>query len=384
MMEIVLEGDYSKEVVQIIKEKDLPVTHYIVYIPDSSFGSGSITLPEQLPSWEDFEDFLSVLKDTNIVPIANLDTSCQGNLEAHVDQYNANMELLDKLESLSIKDYLVSAPNNIRFIKHQKKDVRVSLSYAQLVTSMNRAKVLFDIGADTIVLHPDTLRNLKSMKNFLKIPTKFFPDRDLDYILPLNLGCNWGCIQWYYHHNMQSHRTINSPVLPNQESISNVDNEFDYPLLYCWKRRLEKPSNILKAGWISPHSIQMYENLGYKRFLLMTYGMDSNQIVSMIRGYNTKLLEQPFNDFLNIPHPYGKYWNVEKSRSTLPLLEPKLLKDFCDGFPYEESYPFEKEAEKYCNEYINKFEKGNIESKDQILELINNKLTELYKGAVKR
>lgn len=244
-MKIIIDGDYNKDLIVQIQERELPVTHYIVYVPNSSFGSGSILLPEKLPLWEDFESFLSTLNENNITPIASLDTSCQGNLEAHLEQYNANIALLDKLEKLGIQNYLVSAPNNIRFIKHQKKNVKIYLSYAQLVTSMNRAKVLFDVGVDSMVLHPDTIRNLSSIKNFLKVPSKFYPDRDLDYILPLNLGCNWGCIQWYFHHNMQSHRTMNSPVLPNQEKISDVENEFDYPLLYCWKKRLEKPSLVL-------------------------------------------------------------------------------------------------------------------------------------------
>ncbi len=383
-MKFIIEGDYNKELITQIREKGLPVTHYVVYIPNSSFGSGSIVLPKQLPSRENFEDFVKILKDNDIIPIASLDTSCQGNLEAHVDQYNANIALLDRLELLGFQEYIVSAPNNVRFIKHVKKNAKIYLSYAQLVTSMNRAKVLFDIGVDSIVLHPDTLRNLKSMKNFLKIPSKFYSDRDLDYILPLNLGCNWGCIQWYYHHNMQSHRTMDSPVLPNQERISNVENEFDYPLLYCWKKRLKKPSTILKAGWISPTNIERYENLGYRNFLLFTNGMDTNQIISMINAYLTKSLKQPFNEFLKIPHPYGDYWSEEKSSISLPKLEPSLLKEFFDGFPYEESYPFEKEAEAYCKNYIEKFEKGNIQAKEEVLEVIEEKLNMLYKGAIKR
>ena len=183
---------------------------------------------------------------------------------------------------------------------------------------------------------------------------------------------------------MQSHRTINSPVLPNQEKLSDVMYEFDYPLLYCWKKRLEKPSIVLKSGWISPYNIEKYENLGYERFLLFARGMKTNQIITMINAYITKSLEQPFNEFLTIPHPYGDYWSVEKSISALPQLEPFLIKEFCDGFPYDESYPFEKEAEVYCNNFINKFKEGNEENKEQILQIIDNKLKILYKGAIKR
>ena len=383
-MKLIIDGDYNKDLITQIKKKALPITHYVVYIPNSSFGSGSILLPEELPSWEDFKEFLLILKDNNIIPIASLDTTCQGNLEAHIDQNNANITLLDELEKLGIQEYLISAPNNIRFIKHQKKNAKIYLSYSQLVTSMNRARIFFDVGADTIVLHPDTIRNMRSIKNFQKLPSKLNLDRLLDYILPLNLGCNWGCIQWYYHHNLQSHRTMNSPVLPNQARLSDVDNEFDYPLLYCWKKRLEKPSSILRSGWIAPQNIERYEKLGYKRFLLFTNGMSTNNIISMINSYVTKSLDKPFNEFLKIPHPYGDYWSVEKSKSALPLLESSFIKEFCDGFPYDESYPFEKEAEIYCNKYISKFEKENIQEKEQILQLIEEKLNNLYRGAIRR
>lgn len=46
-MEFIVDGDYNNNIITQIKEKEFPITHFIVYIPNSSFGSSSILLPSE-------------------------------------------------------------------------------------------------------------------------------------------------------------------------------------------------------------------------------------------------------------------------------------------------------------------------------------------------
>jgi len=384
MIKLIIDGYYNKELVSLIDREKLPVTHIIVHVPQNPIGNSSIFLPRTLPTFNEFKEYTKVIQDHGIVPIAGIDSTCQGNLEAHIQQNQAILTLFEQLFEMEYKDILVSSPNNIGFVKENLPSTKIYLSYSQYVTSLNRGKILFEIGADNIILHPDIVRYLNVLKNFIKLKQNFKETRDIDCILPLNIGCNWGCIHWYQHHNLQSHRTINSPVFPNQEEISDIENEFDYPLLYCWRERLEKPENILKSGWISPNNIEIYEKLGYEDYVLFISGFSNEKTLEIIKNYENKQLTMNLNEILNIPQPYGSYWPNDRVNKSLPILKPEVMNDFCMNFPYQTHYPSENEINEYCVEYVKKLENGDNQERDEILNLTKTKMKIMEKGIIKR
>ncbi len=381
-MRFIIDGDYNTELIALIKTEKLPVTHIIVHVPQNPMGNGSIFLPKILPTLQDFEEYTKIIQEQGIIPVAGIDSTCQGNLEAHIKQYEAISALFQKLQGLNYKHILVSSPNNIAFIKANYPSLKIFLSYSQYVTSLNRGKIFFNIGADSIVLHPDIIKYFPVLKGFTELKDKFYKDRVIDYILPLNLGCNWGCIHWYQHHNLQSHRTINSPVFPNQEKVSNIEDEFDYPILDCWKKRLEQPINLLKAGWISPTNIHLYEKLGYETFLLITSNFSSKKIVEIINAYLNKSLDKNFNEFLNIPQPYGSYWPRDEIQNSMISLSPSIIKEFSSNYPNPVYYPSESKINAYCDNYLKRLPPGNVQRREKVLRLITEKMQKMREGAV--
>ena len=383
-MRLIIDGDYNKDLITLIKREKLPVSHIILHVPENPFGNGSIFLPKKLPTFKDFEEYTRIVQKNGIIPIAGIDSTCQGNLEAHIKHYEAINSLFQKLQELNYKDILVSSPNNVAFVNANYPQLKIYLSYSQYVTSLNRGKIFFNIGTDSIILHPDVLRYVNLLKGFQKLKEKMYKDRKKDYILPVNIGCNWGCIHWYQHHNLQSHRTLNSPILSNQETISNVENGFDYPLLSCWKKRLEQPVNLLKAGWISPHNIEFYEKLGYDTFLLCTSGFSSQKILEIIRAYVNRSYDKNFNEILNIPQPYGDYWPKDKIKNSILQLDPAVIKEFCNKAPTQVYYPSESEINAHCNEFLKKLSVRNVQEKDNIVQLITEKMQMMRTEAIKR
>lgn len=381
-MKFIIDGDYNTELITAIRKKDLPVSHIIIHAPHNPIGNSSIFLPENLPKIEEFESYTKFAQDHGLIPILGIDSTCQGNLEAHQDQFQATKAFYKKILEMGYENVLVSSPNNIAFVKHNYPLLKIFLSYSQSVTSSNRARLMLQMGANSIILQPDILKYFHAMENFNKIKKKYPNYAQTELILPLNIGCNWGCIYWYDHHNMQSHRTMNSPVLPNQEKASDVENEFDYPLLNCWKKRLEQPEQILKAGWITPYNISKYEKLGYDTFVLFTYGFSTDKSIKVIESYLNYSFEGNFNDILNIPRPYGNYWVNEKIEESMIQLESELVKDFCNQFPYYNYFPFEDEIDNYCKGYLEKFKTGNIQERNRILSNIAQKLQQIERGAI--
>jgi len=382
-MTFIIDGNYNKQLITRISEENLPVSHVIVHVPANPLGNGSVFLPKSQPSFDDFKEYTTFIQDCGLIPIAGIDSTCQGNLEAHVRQYQAIISIFQELIDLDYKNYLVSSPNNVGLINEQFPSMNIFLSYSQYITSLNRAKIFFDIGADVITLHPDIIRDFYALESFLKLKSTSGEQRHPNYLLPLNIGCNWGCIQWYQHHNLQSHRTMKSSIFPNQERISDIKDGFDYPMLYCWKKRLEHPEIILKAGWIAPININMYEELGYERFLLFTNGFSTDKIIQMLKAYQSKTLDTNFTEFINFPHPYGDYWPKKRIENALFKLKPELVKEFCNNFPYYTYYPFETEINNYCARFIQKTQRSHSSNNEDNIDLINKKMNLIEKGAIK-
>ena len=380
-MNFIIDGDYNKDLIALINKEKLPVSHIIVHVPQNPIGNSSIFLAKNLPSIKEFEEYTKIIQKNGIIPIAGLDSTCQGNLEAHIQQYKATKDLIEMLKEMGYVNILISSPNYVGFFKENAPSMKIYLSYSQCVTSLNRGKIFFEIGADNIILNSDILRYFNVLKNFIKLKKKFKDSKEIDFILPLNIGCNWGCIHWYQHHNLQSHRTINSPVFSNQEDLSDIENEFDYPLLYCWKKRLEKPELLLKSGWISPTNIEIYESLGYDTFSLYTGGFETNKIIDIIKSYSHKELLVNYNEIINIPQPYGKFWPNNKVKNAMVELKPEFVNEFCINYPYDSHYPSEKEMNDYCVEFSKKLGNGNIEEKEIILKIIGEKMKIMEHGA---
>lgn len=384
-MKFIIDGNYDRELIQRIKEEDLPVSHMIIHVPENPLGNSSIFLEQNLPSFEEFETYTSIVQDSGIIPVAGIDSTCQGNLEAHIEQYKAIYTLFEKLFELGYEDFLVSSPNNVSHIHANYPSKKIYVSYSQYITSLNRSKIFFELGSDYLTVHPDIIRSFPFLRNLPKLGDKISKSRErqANYILPLNLGCNWGCIYWYEHHNLQSHRTITSPIFPNQEEVSDIEDGFDYPLLNCWKDRLEDPINILKAGWISPYNIDLYKDLGYEYFLLLTGGFSAEKTIKILKYYLKGTLNEDFFNLLNIPKPYGEHWSENPISKATWQLEPEFIKDFCSSYPYELSYPFEDEVNAYCRSYAEKLRNKNDEIRKETLHSINSKLKKIEKGAVK-
>ena len=153
-------------------------------------------------------------------------------------------------------------------------------------------------------------------------------------------------------------------------------------MLYCWKKRLEEPLNLLKAGWISPGNIDLYEKLGFETFLLFTSSFSNDKILEIIRSYMNKSLNINFNEYLNFPQPYGNYWPGNTVKKSIIQLDPGVIKEFCNTFPYDNYYPFEKEIKDHCNKYVKQLQIGNIQKRDNIVELITKKMQKIEKGVL--
>ncbi|MBD3196954.1 MAG: hypothetical protein GF317_18015 [Candidatus Lokiarchaeota archaeon] len=383
-MKFILDGQLDRDLINKIKEENLPVSHIIMHVPNNPMGNGSIFLPPNQITFDDFKSLTQLVQDNGIIPIAGLDSTCQGNFEAHAEHYKGIMSLLKNLQELGYNDILLSSPNNVGFFKENYPGAKIYLSYAQYTTSTNRAKIFNDVGAHSLILHPDVIRSFGVLKGFIQMRDRKDGSELLDFIIPLNIGCNWGCIYWYQHHNLQSHRTINSPVFPEQTNISDIENGFDYPLLNCWKNRLKRPENILKSGWISPYNITDYINLGYDKFYFSSYKMSNDFVINALKSFKEGKIDKNFLDLISIPYPYGDYWKDDYKLSSFFEFDSDLVKDFCEQIPYGEHYPQELKIDKYCNEFSKKITIKNQDLREKVLDMIADKINKIEKGTVQR
>ena len=108
-MKFIIDGDYNQDLISLIENEKLPVSHVIVHVPENPIGNSSIFLPKILPNFSEFENYTKLIQKHGITPIAGIDSTCQGNLEAHIKHYEAVNSLFHKLHELNYKDILVSS-----------------------------------------------------------------------------------------------------------------------------------------------------------------------------------------------------------------------------------------------------------------------------------
>ena len=103
----------------------------------------------------------------------------------------------------------------------------------------------------------------------------------------------------------------------------------------------------------------------------------------MIHSYTNKSLDKPFNEFLNIPQPYGGYWSKYAIKNSMIQLDPDIIKEFSRTYPYQVYYPFENEMNNHCNNYVKQLQNGNLQERDKIIELITKEMHKMEEGAIK-
>ncbi|HVP30426.1 MAG TPA: U32 family peptidase [Myxococcota bacterium] len=230
-----------------------------------------------------------------------LNAHCLGNREFSAEGQRFLVERLGRLVEAGVEGVVLANPYLVRFAKRRFPELRVTVSTATAIDSVDKALFFEDCGADLLYLPEFVNRDLRLLREVRRRVR-------CRLALLANVGCLLHCPLRSYHVDLVSHSG------ESQELGTYVD----YPLLWCTKEKSRDGAQMLKAPWIRPEDLSLYEELGYEEFKLAGREMDPIWIERAARAYAGRRHEGDLNDLvLGFDHlePFGKLPNRIPNRA---------------------------------------------------------------------
>ncbi len=229
-----------------------------------------------------------------------INAACFGNREfTRAGQRDLN-RLLDWLTELGVETITVSVPSLLELIKARYPHFRVKIGVYAHITTPQQARHWEDLGADCI-----TVESISANREFGRLRAL---RRAVHCDLQLLASC--GCLQFcpfsYYHAAGLSHA-----------SRPGTGLFLDYCVLRCSLLKLADPVNYLRADWIRPEDLALYEELGYSSFKLTERGSPSELLLTRARAYTARHYE---GNLLDLVQAYGHRAGPAPTQPRLPRL----------------------------------------------------------------
>lgn len=278
-MKLSLAANYDMDLVPRLK--GYPVVEVYGKLPTDCVGGGRPRYMGTPLTKKALAEYVAHLKEYGIKFNYLLNTACHGNQEWGRRWQRDLMAFLDELARIGIQTLTVSTPFLLELIKKRRPHFKIKVGIYAQVDTPRRAKFWEDMGADAI-----NLESFSINRNFVMLEAiRRAVHCDLQLIA--NHVCVVNCAMQSYHQNGFSH----SSNTPERLFI-------DYCFLRCSFQRLRDPSSFIKAQWIRPEDIGVYEKLGYTSFKLLERGIPSNELLKRVQAYSARRYDGNLADLI--------------------------------------------------------------------------------------
>jgi len=219
----------------------------------------------------DLRSYIRLLDRHGIAFNYLLNGSCFGNREWTRPWQKRVTALLGKLGHMGVRRVTVSTPFLMELVKRRFPEFKVRVGIYAQVDTPRRARFWEDLGADAI-----TLESFSINRNFRRLAAIRQSVR-CDLQLIANHVCLLNCPLQSYHQNGFAHASDDTGTL-----------FIDYCFLRCSRSRLTDPSQFIKAAWIRPEDLAVYEAMGYTTFKLLERGIPSAELLRRVKAYSER------------------------------------------------------------------------------------------------
>ncbi|MDR1961877.1 MAG: hypothetical protein LBQ16_06300 [Gracilibacteraceae bacterium] len=161
--------------------------------------------------------------------------------------------------------------------------------------SLEKAKYWEDLGVDLVTLsHTGLNRNFHEIK-------RITDNCKFDSQLIANTFCKRGCPSLTLHGNFSAHAS-HSWEKTNRYNM-------DYYFTSCVGKEFCNPLRLIKSNWIRPEDLEIYEQIGIKRFKITERGIKSEYVAKIIDAYRSGVYE---GNLLDIVPTLAKFVFTEK------------------------------------------------------------------------
>lgn len=211
-----------------------------------------------------------------------LNASCWGNQEFTAQGQRNLVNKLGWLEAIGVDGIIAANPYVIEFTKHRFPGLKVYVSTISNVDSVDKVRFYKELGCEGFHLPEYINRNFKLLRSIRK-------ENQETLSLTVNLCCLLHCAARDYHANFVSHAG---------ESL-NRGCYIDYSLMKCTRMKLMNSVELVKAPWIRPEDLSVYEKSGINTFKIAGRIEDTDWLLRAIEAYANRSYNGPLNDLLS-------------------------------------------------------------------------------------
>ena len=248
-----------------------------------------------------------------------INTMCLNNIHYSRQGYREMIELLEWIGSIGVDIVTVGFPYMIRLVQEVLPGMKIKASSVCRINSVYRAKQYEDFGVDEIIIDENINRDFETLTAIRKAVKC-----DLEIIA--NPCCLHDCPHQPEHVSHDGHAS----------QTFSMDNYryLQFPYYNCTLKKFTNPVEIIKARWIRPEDLEVYEKIGYVKFKVVERFKKSDVLLQTVKAYEERSFEGNLIDILTLTNPdvYLKpdleYFNKPEHVNVPMIIQVGGLMDF--------------------------------------------------------
>ncbi len=290
-----------------------PVYELFGKLTSDYFGGGrpSFYLPEV--NRKELESYVKKTHERGIEFNYLLNASAMGNLEYSKEgQRNIN-RMLEWLDEIGVDSITVANIFFLRLIKRRFPHIKVRISSHRFTATPRQIRFWAENGADYIVINEVSVhREFKTLEAMQRAAAG-----EVELQLIVNNWCRLNCAIAGNH----------AVALSAASQSNNKGFPLDYCSIVCNDIRLKDPVNYLRANWIRPEDLHLYEEIGYHNFKIVERNTPTQILLERVKAYSQERYDGNLLDLVqNYAYPEEKFGAHAKDAYSMRRLVKYFVK----------------------------------------------------------
>jgi len=334
-----------------------------------------------------------------------LNASCMSNLEFTREGQHKLRTTLDWLSDIGVDSITVANLFFLKTIKKSYPQFKVRMSAHRYTDNPRKVRFWQEEGADCVVVSEVNIyREFKILRAIREAATH------CDLSLIVNNSCRQDCAIAANHATGLNHAS----------QIGAKGFPLDYSFVFCQHLKLTQPVNFLRANWIRPEDLKLYEEMGYDNFKIVERNSPTKALIQRTRAYADRTFD---GNLMDLVQCYGyddslysdkerdsysirrmlryfirpravnlvKFLKVVQMGNAMSLLYPrtgkagvfvdnKKLDGFIDRFTKTSCQAMDCEKCQYCHRWAEKHVQIDPEYYSTVKSVLEDLLDEMYTG----
>ncbi len=289
---------FEDELIEGLRE--YPVYEIFGKLTSDFFGGGrpSFYLPEIDKT--ELESYVRKTHNAGIEFNYLLNASAMDNLEYSKEGQRAMNHMLGWLDEIGVDSVTVANIFFLRLIKRRHPRLKVRVSSHRFTDSPRKVRFWAENGADYIVVNEVSIHREFDL---LRTMNEAAQDAGVELQLIVNNWCRQECAIAGNH----------AVALSNASQRGSKGFPLDYCSVVCNRIRVNDPVNILRANWIRPEDLPLYEEMGFHNFKIVERNTPTPILIQRAKAYSERRYEGNLMDLIqNYAYPEESFGEKAK------------------------------------------------------------------------